>query len=225
MSDVSAGASGASDGQSNPRPGTHAGNQRDAEGGSGGAQTSQQVEKPSNWNLPNFLTSLRIIVIPLFAWLTLEGNAENNSFAWWALVVFVLLMITDKLDGDIARARGLVTDFGKIADPIADKALMTTAFVCFNIIGILPWWVTGLIVLREFGITIWRVFQLRQGNVVPASKGGKAKTVLQTLAVTLYLCPLPEWMNIPSQVVMYAALFVTVFTGVQYLIDSRRAQA
>ncbi|MFP7364638.1 CDP-diacylglycerol--glycerol-3-phosphate 3-phosphatidyltransferase [Corynebacterium callunae] len=173
--------------------------------------------------MPNFLTSLRIIVIPLFAWLTLEGKTENNAFAWWALVVFILLMITDKLDGDIARARGLVTNFGKIADPIADKALMTTAFVSFNIIGILPWWVTILIVIREFGITIWRFFQLRNGNVVPASKGGKLKTVLQTVAVALYLCPLPAWMDIPSQIVMYLAMIVTVVTGLQYLWDSRTA--
>ncbi len=181
--------------------------------------------KPSNWNLPNFLTSLRILVIPLFAWLTLEGQAENNAHAWWALVVFVLLMITDKLDGDIARARGLVTDFGKIADPIADKALMTTAFICFNIIGILPWWATALIVIREFGITIWRFFQLRQGTVVPASKGGKMKTALQTLAVALYLAPLPGWMDIPSQIVMYAAVAVTVFTGIQYIVDSRKSSS
>ncbi|ANE04235.1 CDP-diacylglycerol--glycerol-3-phosphate 3-phosphatidyltransferase [Corynebacterium crudilactis] len=191
-------------------------------GAHGAHDSDNQSVKPSNWNLPNFLTSLRIIVIPLFAWLTLEGKTENNAFAWWALVVFILLMITDKLDGDIARARGLVTDFGKIADPIADKALMTTAFVCFNIIGILPWWVTGLIVLREFGITIWRFFQLRAGNVVPASRGGKLKTVLQTVAVALYLCPFPSWMDIPSQIVMYAALIVTVVTGIQYLWDSRK---
>lgn len=207
MSDVSAGAMGAPEGRSKAQ------------------QSDVTSTEPSNWNLPNFLTSLRIIVIPLFAWLTLEGGAENNAHAWWALVVFVLLMITDKLDGDIARARGLVTNFGKIADPIADKALMTTAFVCFNIIGILPWWVTALIVLREFGITIWRFIQLGQGNVVPASKGGKLKTALQTLAVALYLCPLPEWMSIPSQVVMYAALAVTVVTGIQYIVDSKKAQA
>ena len=196
----------------------------DVSAGVNGAQDpSNQAVKPSNWNLPNFLTSLRIIVIPLFAWLTLKGETENNAFAWWALVVFILLMITDKLDGDIARARGLVTDFGKIADPIADKALMTTAFVCFNIIGILPWWVTALIVLREFGITIWRFFQLRAGNVVPASKGGKLKTALQTVAVALYLCPFPSWMDIPSQIVMYAALIVRVGTILQYLVDSRKS--
>lgn len=80
-----------------------------------------------------------------------------------------------------------------------------------------------MIVLREFGITIWRFFQLRAGNVVPASKGGKLKTALQTVAVALYLCPFPSWMDIPSQIVMYAALIVTVVTGLQYLWDSRKS--
>lgn len=205
MSDVSAGATGASN--------------RKEDGASYGVPAP---EKPSNWNLPNFLTSLRIIAIPLFAWLTLRGGVENNPFSWWAFALFIALMITDKLDGDIARSRGLVTDFGKIADPIADKALMTTAFICFNVIGILPWWITAVIVLREFGITLWRFVELHRGNVVPASKGGKLKTALQTLAVALYLCPLPEWMSIPSQFVMYAAVVVTVITGVQYLWDSRK---
>lgn len=131
-------------------------------------------------------------------------------------------MITDKLDGDIARSRGLITNFGKIADPIADKALMTAAFVCLNIIGVLPVWVTVVILVREFGITLWRMALLRQGKVVPASKGGKLKTVLQTIAVAMYLCPLPSWMDIPTFVVMLAAVVVTVVTGVQYLIDGRK---
>lgn len=170
----------------------------------------------SNWNLPNILTSLRILFIPLFAWLVLTGHG------WWAFGCFVLLMITDKLDGDIARSRGLITDFGKIADPIADKALMTAAFVCLNITGALPVWVTVLILVREFGITIWRFFLLRQGKVVPASQGGKLKTALQTVAVALYLCPLPGWMDIPSFIVMLAAVIVTVVTGVQYLVDGRK---
>lgn len=167
----------------------------------------------SNWNLPNILTSVRILFIPLFVWLVLGGHD------WWAFGCFVLLMITDKLDGDIARSRGLVTNFGKIADPIADKALMTAAFVCLNIIGVLPVWVTVLILVREFGITIWRFVLLRQGKVVPASQGGKLKTALQTLAVALYLCPLPSWMDLPSFIVMIAAVIVTVVTGIQYLID------
>ena len=126
-----------------------------------------QPDKQSNWNLPNILTSLRILFIPVFAWLVLSERW------WWAFGLFVALMITDKLDGDIARARGLVTDFGKIADPIADKALMVTALVTLNIASTLPVWVTVVIVARELGITVWRMVMLRRGKVVPASKGGK----------------------------------------------------
>ncbi|PZO99266.1 MAG: CDP-diacylglycerol--glycerol-3-phosphate 3-phosphatidyltransferase, partial [Corynebacterium urealyticum] len=100
--------------------------------------------------------------------------------------------------------------------------LMTAAFVSLNIIGALPVWITVVILFREFGITIWRFVLLRQGKVVPASKGGKLKTALQTLAVALYLCPLPEWMDIPSRIVMLAAVVVTVVTGVQYLVDGRK---
>ncbi|MCS5479185.1 CDP-diacylglycerol--glycerol-3-phosphate 3-phosphatidyltransferase [Corynebacterium sp. YIM 101645] len=178
--------------------------------------TAPTPAKPSNFNLPNVLTSLRIVVIPLFVWLVLADHM------WWAFGVFVALMITDKLDGDIARARNLVTDFGKIADPIADKALMTAALVSLNIIGVLPVWVTVVILVREFGITVWRMVMLRRGLVVPASKGGKVKTTLQAVAVGLYLMPLPAWMDLPSWLVMLAAVVVTVWTGVQYLIDSRR---
>lgn len=136
------------------------------------SQTTDVNPEVSNWNLPNILTSLRILFIPLFAWLVLAGHE------WWAFLCFALLMLTDKLDGDIARARGLITNFGKIADPIADKALMTAALVCLNITGALPVWITVLILFREFGITIWRFFLLRQGKVVPASQGGKLKTAL-----------------------------------------------
>ncbi len=178
--------------------------------------SSSGAAKPSNWNLPNVLTSLRILFIPVFVWLVL---AEHQ---WWAFGLFAVLMATDKLDGDIARARGLITDFGKIADPIADKALMTAALVSLNIIGALPIWITVVILVREFGITLWRMWMLRNGKVVPASKGGKLKTVLQSLAVALYLCPLPGWMDIPSYVVMLVAVAVTVVTGVQYLLDARK---
>lgn len=173
----------------------------------------------SNWNLPNILTSLRILFIPVFAWLVLTQQW------WWAFGLFVALMITDKLDGDIARARNLVTNFGKIADPIADKALMITALVTLNIASTLPVWVTVVIVVRELGITFWRVWMLRRGKVVPASKGGKIKTALQTVAVGMYLCPLPAWMDTPTFVVMLAAVAVTVVTGVQYIADADKANA
>ncbi|MCT1683618.1 CDP-diacylglycerol--glycerol-3-phosphate 3-phosphatidyltransferase [Corynebacterium appendicis] len=171
----------------------------------------------SNWNLPNILTSLRILFIPVFAWLVLTERW------WWAFGVFVALMITDKLDGDIARSRGLVTDFGKIADPIADKALMITALVTLNIAGPLPIWITVAIIVRELGITFWRMGMLRNGKVVPASRGGKLKTVLQTVGVAMYLCPLPGWMDLPTLVVMLIAVVVTVVTGVQYLVDGAKA--
>ena len=180
---------------------------------------SNATAKQSNWNLPNILTSLRILFIPVFAWLVLDQRW------WWAFGLFVALMITDKLDGDIARARGLVTDFGKIADPIADKALMITAMVTLNIASTLPVWITVLIVARELGITFWRMWMLRRGRVVPASKGGKLKTVLQTVGIALYLCPLPTWMDIPTLVVMIIAAAVTVVTGIQYLIDAEKANA
>lgn len=174
------------------------------------------AQKPSNWNVPNVLTSVRIVFIPVLAWLVLDQNW------WWAFGLFVALMITDKLDGDIARARGLITDFGKIADPIADKALMITALVTLNIASTLPVWITVVIIIRELGITAWRMWMLRQGKVVPASKGGKLKTALQTFGVGLYLCPLPGWMDGPSLAVMVIAVVVTVVTGVQYLVDAGR---
>ena len=131
-------------------------------------------------------------------------------------------MLTDKLDGTIARTYNLITDFGKIADPIADKALMITALVVLNVASNLPVWMTIVIVVRELGITMWRMWMLRNDQVVPASKGGKVKTVLQTVGVALYLCPLPSWMDVPSYVVMVLAVVVTVVTGVQYLVDARK---
>lgn len=182
----------------------------------GAASGSAAQPAPSNWNVPNVLTSLRILFIPVFAWLVISGHA------WWAFGLFVALMITDKLDGDIARARGLITNFGKIADPIADKALMTAALVSLNIIGVLPVWITVVILFREFGITVWRMIMLRNGKVIPASKGGKLKTVLQAIAVALYLCPLPSWMDIPTFLVMLVAVAVTVVTGIQYLVDAKK---
>ena len=179
---------------------------------------------PSNWNLPNALTVLRILGVPVFLWLLLQEGGEDAGWRWWAFGVFALLMITDKIDGDLARSRNLVTDFGKIADPIADKALMIGALVGLNIIELLPWWITAIIVVRELGITLWRVVQLRGGHVVPASKGGKLKTVAQSLAVALFLMPL-AWLFWPAWIVMIIAVAITVVTGIQYIVDSRKAAA
>ncbi|WP_297452331.1 CDP-diacylglycerol--glycerol-3-phosphate 3-phosphatidyltransferase [uncultured Corynebacterium sp.] len=183
---------------------------------------SADTSRVSNWNLPNFLTVLRILGVPVFLWVLLQEGGEATNWRWWSFVVFTLLMATDKLDGYLARSRNLITDFGKIADPIADKALMLAALIGMNVIGILPWWVTVIIVIREGGITVWRMFALRQGRVVPASRGGKIKTVLQSVAVGLFLMPV-AWLYWPSWIVMIAAIIVTVGTGIQYIVDARKA--
>ena len=180
-----------------------------------------QDSTPSSLNLPNVLTVLRILMVPLFLWLLLAEGGSDPRMRLWALGVFVLAMATDALDGHLARKHSLVTDFGKIADPIADKALMAAAFVGLNLIGELPVWISVLVLGREFGITAMRLAILRYA-VMPASKGGKLKTVLQTLAVTLYILPLSGAWDWAAHVAMAAALIVTVVTGIQYLLDSRR---
>lgn len=185
---------------------------------------------PSNFNVPNALTVLRIMGVPLFGWLLLSQHGEDVSTRIWAFVAFVLLMITDRIDGDIARAKGLVTNFGKLADPIADKALTGMAFVGLAIIldEIYPWfwWVTIALLVREWGITLMR-FVIKKYGVMPASQGGRIKTTLQAVAIGGYVLPLELWNGVFSQVlrwgthiVMVAAVLITMTTAVQYIRDA-----
>lgn len=180
-------------------------------------------ERVSNWNLPNILTSVRILLVPLFVWFLWAGGTfgqDSLAMRWAAFAVFAVAMYTDKLDGDIARARGLITDFGKIADPIADKLLTGSALVVLSLLNELWWWVTIVILVREWGITLMRFVVLRYG-VMPASRGGKLKTVLQTLALGLLLMPLGsvvgDWWPWAGWIAMGAALVVTVVTGLDYV--------
>jgi CDP-diacylglycerol--glycerol-3-phosphate 3-phosphatidyltransferase len=169
----------------------------------------------SPWNVPNALTAVRILLVPVFAWMLLAHPAE----AGWRLAttgVFVLAILTDSVDGHLARRQNIVTRFGKLADPIADKALTGMAFLGLSIIGELWWWVTIAILVREWGITILRFVVLRYG-VMAAGRGGKVKTVLQSIALCLYLLPLPGWAHVVAIVVMLAALAVTVVTGLDYV--------
>lgn len=170
----------------------------------------------SNWNIANALTMFRIVLVPIFGWLLLAHSGGDTGFRVAAVVVFAIASITDRIDGDLARSRGLVTDFGKIMDPIADKALMGMALVGLAIIGRLPWWVTAVILLREIGITVLRLLVIRHG-VLPASRGGKLKTFLQAIAIGLFLLPISGWFDVVAWVVMVAALAVTVVTGVDYV--------
>jgi len=186
---------------------------------------------PRIWNLPNILTMLRIALVPFFVWFLVadapELFARNGPWRWAAVVAFAGAIYTDKLDGDIARSRGLVTDFGKIADPIADKLLIGSALVMLSLLGELPWWVTVLILVREWGVTALRFFVIRYG-VIPASRGGKLKTVVQTAAIFLYVMPLASiapWLGFVAFAVMMAALAITVWTGAEYVVEALKLRA
>ncbi|WP_276309051.1 CDP-diacylglycerol--glycerol-3-phosphate 3-phosphatidyltransferase [Specibacter cremeus] len=183
--------------------------------------------QPSLWNLPNALTMLRIVMVPFFIWFFVVDGGAHGWWRWAAVLVFLAAIYTDKLDGDIARARGLITSFGKIADPIADKLLIGSALVLLSAVGELWWWVTIVIMVREIGITVLRFVVIRYG-VMAASRGGKLKTVLQTAAIILYLLPWTPavtWLAVVAGIVMAAAFAVTVITGVDYVIAAGRLRA
>lgn len=174
----------------------------------------------STANIANVITVVRILMAPLFiAWLLIDDGADG-SLRVWAAALFVVAILTDSLDGMLARGLDLVTDFGKIVDPIADKVLIGGALVSLTILGELPWWVTALILVREVGITVYRFAVLRD-RVIPASRGGKVKTVLQAVAVTLALFPLwnvvGEGMHWVNGVLMTAATVATLVSGADYM--------
>jgi CDP-diacylglycerol--glycerol-3-phosphate 3-phosphatidyltransferase len=166
-------------------------------------------------NLPNALTVLRLAVVPLFAVLLLLDGPDDAG-RYWATVVFIAAIITDRYDGLIARRRGQVTEFGKLADPIADKALTGTALIGLSILELLPWWVTVVILVREVGVTLLRFWVIRHG-VIAASRGGKVKTVFQALAIGLYVLPLTGVLASARWWVMAVALLLTVITGLDYV--------
>ena len=178
----------------------------------------------SAWNVANALTALRLVLVPVFGVMLLHEDGQDLAWRIAAAGVFLVAVFTDRLDGELARSRGLVTDIGKIADPIADKALMGTALVGLSIIGELPWWVTIVILLREIGITILRFVVIRHG-VMPAGRGGKVKTAVQSLAIGLFVLPLTGWGHDAAWIVMLVAVVVTVVTGVDYVVQARRLVA
>lgn len=176
---------------------------------------------PSVWNIANGLTFARILLVPVFGWLLLREGGGDDVSRVVAFVVFSIALVTDRVDGELARQRGLITDVGKIADPIADKALTGTAFVGLSVLGELPWWVTIVVMTRELGITALRFAVLRHG-VMPASRGGKVKTAVQGLALGLYILPLPgAWVPL-AVTAMALAVVVTLATGLDYLIRAFR---
>ncbi|WP_421015132.1 CDP-diacylglycerol--glycerol-3-phosphate 3-phosphatidyltransferase [Glutamicibacter creatinolyticus] len=178
-------------------------------------------------NIANVLTTVRIIMVPFFVWALLADNSTQGVWRWVAVAIFAVAMYTDKLDGDLARSRGLITNFGKIADPIADKLLTGSALVVFSIIGELPWWVTIVILVREWGITLLRFAVIRYG-VIAADMGGKIKTVLQTVAIILYLLPFThtiDWLGTTAWIIMLLTVAVTVLTGLDYVVKAAKLRS
>lgn len=176
--------------------------------------------RPSNWNVPNVITVVRILLAPLFVWMLLADAGQDGWLRWAAAVLFVIAIATDGVDGAIARRNNLVTDLGKLLDPIADKVLTGGALTALSILDELPWWVTIVILVREIGITLYRFVVIRQG-VIAASRGGKLKTIVQSIAISLALFPLwtvlGDWVFWVNGAFMTLAVILTVVTGFDYL--------
>jgi len=167
-------------------------------------------------NIANALTVFRIVLVPVFVVLLFVGGGDETVWRVSAFVVFAVAAFTDQLDGRLARKLNLVTDFGKMADPIADKALIGAGLLSLSLLGGLPWWVTVVILAREIGVTLLRFWVLRYG-VIPASRGGKLKTLLQSVAIGLFVLPLAGAWHTAAWVLMIAAVVATVATGVDYI--------
>jgi CDP-diacylglycerol--glycerol-3-phosphate 3-phosphatidyltransferase len=172
-------------------------------------------------NLANFLTLLRLVLVPIFLLALFAGDGHQTPSRIAAFVIFAVAVITDRLDGALARNYGMVTEFGTLADPIADKALIGAALIGLSMLGDLPWWVTVLILVREVGITVLRFAVLHRG-VIPASRGGKLKTLVQAAAIGLFVLPLSGSWLVAASVVMAAAVVLTVVTGADYVASAVR---
>lgn len=172
-------------------------------------------------NAANALTAARLVLVPVFVLLTVRSGMTDAGARVAACLVFVVASVTDFVDGWLARRFGLVTAFGKVADPIVDKTLTGAALVLLAGYGALPWWVAGVILARELGVTLLRFWVLRHG-VIPASRGGKAKTGLQIAAIAWYLFPFPDPLAAVGPWLMGAAVLVTVATGLDYTLRALR---
>jgi CDP-diacylglycerol--glycerol-3-phosphate 3-phosphatidyltransferase len=172
----------------------------------------------------NAITLLRLLLVPAFVVLLFADGGHQTGWRVGAFAAFAVASLTDRMDGALARSRGEVTELGKVADPIADKALTGAALVGLSVLGALPWWVTVVILAREVGVTALRFVVLQHG-VIPASRGGKWKTFVQGVAIGLYLLPLSGWSASLRWWVMLAALVVTLVTGVDYVLRANRLRA
>jgi len=175
-------------------------------------------------NVPNLLTGLRLVLVPVFLVVLFAGDGHQTGSRFTAFAIFAVAVITDRLDGSLARSYGVTSEFGKLADPIADKMLIGAALIGLSMLGDVPWWVTILILVREIGVTVLRFAVISRG-VIPASRGGKLKTLVQSVAIGLFILPLQdlpaEWTT-AAWWVMGAAIVLTVVTGLDYVVAAVR---
>ncbi|MDX8145243.1 CDP-diacylglycerol--glycerol-3-phosphate 3-phosphatidyltransferase [Lentzea sp. NBC_00516] len=175
-------------------------------------------------NVANVLTVARMLLVPVFLFSLFEAGGFDTTWRLIAFGIFAVASFTDHIDGTLARKHGLITDFGKIADPIADKALTGSALVGLSILDVLPWWITITIAVREIGITLLRFWVIRYG-VIPASRGGKAKTLAQVIAIGLFVLPQNDVLQLIAWVIMAVALVLTIVTGIDYVIHAFKMKA
>ena len=172
----------------------------------------KKVERP---NLPNSLTIFRIFALPVCAYALFKNGGNDDDWRIIAFTLFFIVGLSDVLDGKIARDRNQITEFGKLLDPIADKAMLATATIGASILGFLSWWVTAIFLIREIAVTVLRFAVIKKG-VIPASKGGKLKSFFQSFGVGFYILPLPTYLNLPRDIFMAIAIYLTISTGVAY---------
>lgn len=190
----------------------------------GQPQTPEEVQRARMANVPNLLTGLRLVLVPIFLFFLFAGNGHETASRIVAFLVFAVAVVTDQVDGSLARKYGVVSEFGKLADPIADKMLMGAALIGLSELGDLPWWVTIVILVREIGVTLLRFAVIKRG-VIPASRGGKLKTLVQAIAIGLFILPLHQWPPIwhsAAWSVMWVAIALTLITGVDYVVSALR---
>ena len=173
------------------------------------------MSKRDNLNIPNFLTVLRLIAVPFCAYALFKNGGDDSTWRVIAWCGFFLVGLTDFFDGRLARSRNTITSLGTFLDPVADKVAIGTAMIGLSIQGKLWWAVTVIILLREIGVTLLRVAVIK-GGVIPASKGGKLKAMMQGFGVGFYILPLPHVLNAPRDIFMAATVAITLSTGFDY---------
>ncbi|MCV7434340.1 CDP-diacylglycerol--glycerol-3-phosphate 3-phosphatidyltransferase [Mycolicibacterium bacteremicum] len=187
----------------------------------GQPDTDPVVPRASVANVANLLTGVRFVLVPVFLAALFADDGHETGWRTIAFVVFAAAVITDHLDGALARAYGMVTEFGKLADPIADKLLIGSALIGLSMLGDLPWWITIVIMVREIGVTVLRLAVLRHG-VIPASRGGKVKTLVQAVAIGLFILPISGLWLTTATAIMWLAVLLTVLTGFDYVVSAVR---